>query len=220
MLRPFILAMALAALPGLATAQQGDSPVTGHHAAPDAASPSATTTTTSTATTTGAATATTTHPTHPPAHHPVHGAAQHAPAASTANAAPTTHTIHLRPIEPNNSLEYAFVAAASNDQMRPAFRQRLLDSMVVVAMTSADENARPLLVPLEGGQHAAAIFTSVDRLTSVLGPSAFYVTINGRDALSRLHGEHVVINYLLMPMLTLDPDDVAHFLSIPIQPQQ
>lgn len=131
-----------------------------------------------------------------------------------------TETIMLRPIEPANALERAFMAAAQDETMRPAFRRALLDSQVAVATTGTGDNVRPLLVPLSGGVRAAAIFTSPQRIDAVMGENAPMLLMTGREALMRLRRQHIVINYRLMPMLTLDPDDVQHFLAITTEPSQ
>ncbi len=127
--------------------------------------------------------------------------------------APAAATMAL--IEPNNALEYAFVSALSNENMRAVFRRYLLDTHVALALASADEDAAPLEVQVREGFRAGAIFTSAARVQSVLGAGAPHLMINGRAALERLRGKNVVINYRLRPMLTLEPEDVARYLETP-----
>ncbi|HVZ99280.1 MAG TPA: SseB family protein [Caulobacterales bacterium] len=145
----------------------------------------------------------------------------HAPvSAAPPPAAPATRVMALEPIVPANALERAFVDAAANEALRPAFRRALLESDVIVAVTGTGDNVRPRLVPLNGGVRAAAIFTSPTRLDEGLGRNQAALTMSGRRALTRLRHQHVVINYGLAPMLTLDPQDVQHFLAISTEPSQ
>ncbi|MES1197052.1 MAG: SseB family protein [Pseudomonadota bacterium] len=197
--RAVLAGLAWGAAPALAAAQAAsDAPVAGHaHATP----PSATTTTAA------------------PVHRAVtqHHTAHPAPAAS---AAPQPVTIMLEPIVPANALEQTFINASRNDSLRPAFRRALLEADVVVATTGHTGEIRPLLVPLEGNVRGVPIFTSPQRLAQVLGQNAPGQTLTGREALTRLRHQYVVINYTLMPMLTLEPADVQHFLEITTEPSQ
>lgn len=135
-----------------------------------------------------------------------------APGISLGEPAPS---VAVAPIEPENALEYAFVSALTNETMRPVFRRYLMDTHIVLAMTNARDNAEPLEVEMQGGQRAAAIFTSATRINAVLGADAPRITLNGRAALERLDGKNVVINFRLIPMLTLEPEDVARYLAAP-----
>lgn len=119
------------------------------------------------------------------------------------------------PITPQNALEYAFVSALTNQGMRPIFRRYLLETHVALALTSADENSAPREVRVREDFNAGAIFTSEQRLIQVLGADAPHIMINGRAALTRLVGKNVVINPGLVPMLTLEPADVAAYLATP-----
>lgn len=119
------------------------------------------------------------------------------------------------PIEPVNALEYAFVSALTDERMRPIFRRYLLDTHVVLALTSEDQNSAPLEIDVRDGFRAAAIFTSAQRIDQVLGADAPRIVINGRAAFERAAGKNVVINYRLIPMLTLEPSDVATYLETP-----
>ena len=118
-----------------------------------------------------------------------------------------------RPIEPTNALEYAFVQALTNENMRPIFRHYLMDTHVALAMSSGEPGAPPKEVVLHDGSHAVAIFTSSERVDTVLGEDAPRIMIAGRAAFERASGKNVVINYHLIPMLTLEPDDVASYLA-------
>lgn len=62
------------------------------------------------------------------------------------------------------------------------------------------------------------VFTSNARIDSVLGPAAPRATMTGRAALERLRGRHVLINARLAPMLVLEPEDVAAYLTAPAEP--
>lgn len=117
------------------------------------------------------------------------------------------------PIDPVNALEYAFVAALTDERMRPIFRQYLVNTHVVLALSGEDQNSAPLEIDVRPDFRATAIFTSAQRVDQVLGPNAPRIVINGRAAFERAAGKNVVINYRLVPMLTLEPADVARYLE-------
>lgn len=117
------------------------------------------------------------------------------------------------PIDPVNALEYAFVQALTDARMRPVFRQYLVNTHVVLALSAADQNSAPLEIDVRPDFRAAAIFTSAQRVDEVLGADAPRIVINGRAAFERVAGKNVVINYRLVPMLTLEPADVAAYLA-------
>ncbi len=141
--------------------------------------------------------------------------AQTTPAAPAPTETPPPAPAAARAIEPVNALEYAFVSALTEPDMRPIFRRYLIDTHVVLATVSADPDAAPLEVDVGGDFRAVAIFTSAQRVDEVLGADAPRIVINGRAALERLEGKNVVINYRLVPMLTLEPDDVRRYLEPP-----
>ena len=130
-------------------------------------------------------------------------------------AAPTATPPPAGPIEPVNALEFAFVSALTNENMRPVFRQYLVNTHVVLALSGEDQDSAPLEIEVRDGFRAGAIFTSAQRIDAVLGADAPRIVINGRAAFERLAGKNVVINYRLVPMLTLEPDDVARYLETP-----
>lgn len=131
---------------------------------------------------------------------------------------PAAPRMALLPIEPENALEHAFVSALTNAEMRPVFRRQLLESHVALALASDAPDAPPLEVSVRDGLSAGLIFTSVDRLNQILGPQTPRVILTGRAALERLRGKNVVVNARLMPMLTLEPEDVARYLETPVTP--
>ena len=116
-------------------------------------------------------------------------------------------------ITPQNALEYAFVSALTNANMRPIFRRYLLETHVALALSEPGDDSPPREVRVREGFNAGAIFTSQQRLQQVLGADAPHVIINGRAALTRLAGKNVVINPGLVPMLTLEPPDLAAYLA-------
>ena len=128
-------------------------------------------------------------------------------------AAPAATPSPQGPIEPVNALEYAFVAALTDERMRPIFREYLVNTHVVLALSGAAQNSAPLEVDVRDDFRAAAIFTSTQRVDQVLGANAPRIIINGRAAFERVTGKNVVINYRLVPMLTLEPSDVARYLA-------
>lgn len=116
-------------------------------------------------------------------------------------------------ITAQNELERAFLAALHDENARAAFRREFLVSQVIVALESDAGDAEPREVQLGPERTAAAIFTSSTRMSGVLGPAAARRVMSGREALTLLHGKHVVLNYRLAPMLTLEPEDVAEWLD-------
>lgn len=143
--------------------------------------------------------------------------AQTPPQAEPEATAPSTSSAAAPagPIDPVNALEFAFVSALTNERMRPVFRQYLVNTHVVLALASAADDAPPLEIEVRDGFNAGAIFTSTQRIDAVLGAEAPRIVINGRAAFERLTGKNVVINYRLVPMLTLEPEDVARYLETP-----
>lgn len=134
--------------------------------------------------------------------------------AQTTPAAPTVATpISEGPIEPATPLERAFVMAFTDQRMRPIFRQYFLDTSVALALADAEPDAAPLEVEIREGWRGGAIFTSAARIDAVLGADAPRIMLNGRAALERLRGKNAVLNYRLLPMLTLDSEDIATYLA-------
>lgn len=116
------------------------------------------------------------------------------------------------PIAPENELERAFVAALTDEAMRPEFRRLLLASQVALAVANTAPDAPPRELRF-GALSTGVIFTSATRMNAVLGPTAPRRMMTGREALSLLRGKNVVINLMLTPMLTLEPDDVETYLE-------
>lgn len=147
--------------------------------------------------------------------------AQEAPAATADEGEPTAADEPAQAaapapdalIEPTSPLEFAFVSALTNERMRPVFRQYLLDTSVAMALQGDGEDAAPLEVEARPGWRGGAIFTTAARLDEVLGAETPRVILNGRAALTRLRGKNAVINYRLVPMLTLDAEDVDVYLA-------
>lgn len=147
------------------------------------------------------------------------------PAAAWAQAEPDTQPAPAappqgqrrrdQPIEPQNALEYAFVSAFSNEGMRPIFRRYLMETHVALPLVDDTPDAAPREMTTSEGFRGGVIFTSEQRLRTVLGPRAAHIMINGRAALTRLVGKNVVINPGLVPFLTLEPRDVAAYLATP-----
>jgi hypothetical protein len=138
--------------------------------------------------------------------------------AARAEQRPNTHvgaTLGPQRIQPANAVEHAFVAALTDPEMRPVFRRLLLDGQVAVALEAPGEAAAPKLVPIQGDKQAAPIFTSAARLQQILGPDAPYAMMTGRAALARLRAHNVAVNYMFVPMLTLEPEDVTDWLETP-----
>lgn len=155
---------------------------------------------------------------------PVAASAQEAPAVAApgirlndagANEAPAPR-LALRPIEPANALERIFLAALDDPSVRPMFRRMLLDQNVAVVVTSAEPGAAPREIAIGNDHSAAFIFTSSERVDQVLGPETPRQVMTGRAAFERLRGKNVVLNPQLMPMLTLEPEDLISYLAAPV----
>ena len=129
--------------------------------------------------------------------------------------APTSRAESPAPITPQNALEYAFVSALTNPNMRPIFRRYLMETHVALALTEQQDDAPVRELRVRDGFSGGAIFTSEERLRAVLGEDAPHIIINGRAAFTRLAGKNIVINPGLVPMLTLEPTDVAAYLLTP-----
>ncbi len=132
-----------------------------------------------------------------------------------ASAAHAQTAFSMADIRPSNQLETSFLAAFENEDARPAFRQELLRAPVALAMANAEPDSAPREVVLAGDLRACALFTSVDRLAGVLGPAAARIVVPGREALTRVRGKNAVLNYRLLPMLTLEPADIEALLALP-----
>lgn len=117
------------------------------------------------------------------------------------------------PITAENELERVFLEALRDETMRPVFRRTFLASQVALAMANAETDSAPLELTF-GELRTGAIFTSPSRQSEILGPASARRVMTGRQALSRLRGKNVVINMMLTPMLTLEPEDVAAFLVV------
>ncbi len=140
--------------------------------------------------------------------------AQAAQTETTPTSAPggLTAPINNETIDPQTPLEMAFVQAQTNPRMRPIFRAYLLERSVVLAVTEPGSQT-PREVQVRDGFRAGAIFTSAARMDAVLGADAPRISLNGRAALERMRGKNAVLNFRLVPMLTLDDEDVAAYLS-------
>lgn len=126
----------------------------------------------------------------------------------------------LSRITAENDLESAFLRAIDGGNAeRTAFRNEFLSSQVALALANQEADSPPRLVQIVGGVRAAAIFTSASRLSNILGPAASRVMLTGRAALQRVEGD-AVINYRLLPMLTLQADDVDTWLGRPPRRRQ
>lgn len=119
----------------------------------------------------------------------------------------------LGQIQPENELERAFLGAFRDPDQRPAFRRELLVSQVALALANSAPDSPPRFMALPNQARAGLIYSSSTRLSGVLGPAAARVVLSGREALTRLSGENVAFNYRLVPMLTLEPADVAEYLG-------
>lgn len=133
-------------------------------------------------------------------------------AAALPNAA-LAQGVRLQPIEPENELERVFLAALEDPTMRPVFRRVLLESRVAVAFANDEYDSPPRLLRIDENREAGFIFTSDDRLSSVMGPGVPRRTMSGRQAFELLEGKNVILNWRLAPMLTLEPEDVAAYLA-------
>lgn len=135
------------------------------------------------------------------------------PSLAHGQTAPAATPVAQAAISPATPLERAFVMAFGDQRMRPIFRQYFLTTNVALALAGSGNDADPLEVDVREGWRGGAIFTTAARLDSVLGADAPRIMLNGRAALERLSGKNAVLNYRLVPMLTLDSEDVATYLA-------
>lgn len=152
---------------------------------------------------------------------PLAAAAQEAPGAAPGINLNTPQQAHPTmapptPIRPSNTLEWAFVRAFNDPAQRPVFRRELLDQHIAMPTASSAPNAAPLEFDIGEGRRATMIFTSAARLDQVLGHNAPRQVMTGRAAFERLRGRHVVLNPQLVPMLTLEPEDLVAYLAAPV----
>ena len=146
-------------------------------------------------------------------------------ALPSAPAAPGIRTIEqseIQEYEAANALEQAFISATTVPGMRPIFRRYLLQTHVVLPLTTSaqDSPVRQARVPIPPDASGApryftgrAIFTSLARANTVFGEDTPHIVINGRAALSRMRQTNVILNPGLAPMLTLEPSDIAVYLD-------
>lgn len=116
-------------------------------------------------------------------------------------------------IEAENELERAFLSAFRDPSARPGFRRELLASRVALALANSAADSPPRMQQVREDLRVGLIYSSASRLAGVLGPAAPRIVLTGRDALARLTGQHVAFNFRLVPMLTLEPEDVAEYLA-------
>jgi hypothetical protein len=119
------------------------------------------------------------------------------------------------PIEPQNALETAFLAAFANEDLRQGFRRLFLVSRVAMALSSRDPGTPPRQIQIAPNVRACLIYTSAARAVSVMGANAPIVMLTGREALTRMRGANVIINMNLNPRLTLEPEDIEAYLAMP-----
>jgi hypothetical protein len=134
-------------------------------------------------------------------------------AAVALSTAARAQGVRLQQIEPENELERVFIAAFTDPTQRPVFRRVLLESRVAVALANDEYDSPPRLLQIDAEREAGFVFTSDDRLSNVLGPGVPRRTMSGRQAFEFLDGKHVILNWRLAPMLTLEPEDVATYLA-------
>lgn len=129
----------------------------------------------------------------------------------------------IHPYEPENALEAAFINAGNDPQWRAVFRRGLLESHLVLPLTTSAEDSpvRQVRVPQRARDGSLqyftgrAVYTSIARAVDVFGPETPRIVMIGRAALMRFLQSNVIINAGLAPMLTLEPEDVARYLATP-----
>ncbi|GAM98551.1 hypothetical protein U91I_02186 [alpha proteobacterium U9-1i] len=116
-------------------------------------------------------------------------------------------------IQPENALERAFLDAFRDPALRPGFRRELLTAQVALALANTAPDSPPRMMQVREDLSVGLIYSSATRLAGVLGPAAPRAMMTGRQALTRLAGQHVAFNLRLVPMLTLEPEDIAEYLA-------
>lgn len=106
---------------------------------------------------------------------------------------------------PTNELERLLVAASTNEAARPAFLEALVELELFLIKQGpppekpevhvAGENTMVELALIEiKGKVYVPVFTSVERISAIVPANVAYVSAKGRDVLTMLKGQEVVMN--------------------------
>lgn len=129
--------------------------------------------------------------------------------------------------EPVNMVERQLIAAANGglDQQK-AFERFILDETLYAATPevpaedtvsfSQGESLRLLNVPLNDGRHAAAVFTSPQRVAEAFGEVG-YVGIQGRILMEMIRATPAVLNPGQAYGVVWEPESLSAMLGLPVE---
>lgn len=130
------------------------------------------------------------------------------------------------PFEPLNDLERLLMRAATEEDARPAFTQALLGAQLYAVSPDqlpqgdqvllAATNVSLMMIPLEDGSNATAVFTAPERAGKVYGPDAHLLGMAGRDLLAMVAAQPLLLNPGLGYGVLWSPDDIAGLLGQPV----
>ena len=131
------------------------------------------------------------------------------------------------PFEPLNDLERLLVRAATEADQRPAFTQALLDSQLYAVTpdpgpegprtAGEGESISLVMVPLEDGGQATAVFTAAERVGQVYGEGSHYIALRGRDLIGMVAANPMLLNPGLSYGVLWSREDLALLLGRPVE---
>ena len=138
-------------------------------------------------------------------------------------------TINLAELEfkPANMVERQLIAAANGDaQQQKAFEKFILDETLYVAtpevrpagaVTLRDGTVIQLLnVTLNDGRHAAAVFTSPDRIEMVFGEVGYF-GLQGRALFEMIRAQPAMLNPGYSYCAVWEPESIAAMLGLSVE---
>lgn len=130
------------------------------------------------------------------------------------------------PFVPLNDLEALLVRAASDADQRPAFTRALLEAQLYAItpdagpegerIAPADTRISLVMVALEDGSAATAVFTAAERVAQVHGAGTHYIGMLGRDLLGMVAERPVLLNPGLSYGVLWGPEELAMLLGRPV----
>lgn len=130
------------------------------------------------------------------------------------------------PFEPLNDLERLLVLAATEPDQRPAFTRAILDALLYAVSPDAgpvgertlkaDETVSLVMVPIEEGKAATAVFTAPERVAQIYGRDSHYLGMRGADLIALVADNPLLLNPGLPYGVLWSPEDLALLLGRPV----
>ena len=130
------------------------------------------------------------------------------------------------PFEPLNDLERLLVRAATEPDQRPAFTQAVLEALLYAVSPDAgptgertlkaDETVSLVMVPIEEGKAATAVFTAPERVAQIYGRDTRYLGMRGTDLIALVADNPLLLNPGLPYGVLWAPEDLAMLLGKPV----